>query len=262
MKSPLTCLLIAITLSVSGCGIHGMQNSSIPRGSPISPHEEYKVAQLLIDKDEEIKSFRGLYRSSFEHEKESWQARQAVVFQKPDKLRIEALPLVGVATISLLVARQGVATYLDVPNKKAYQGSAESDFFNQFLKVSASERELMSLFVGRIPARYLNAVQIRSIGDSYSVTRGGYVWKINKSTLLCSYAEVRDAFNERIIFSIEYGSPMQINKSSVSVPNSIKIVSHRDSSTALGELVSGEINLSINSTLFEQKIPIDFSKRG
>lgn len=253
---------VVIVVLCCGCGAMSRGGSNLVKGTPVSPQEKQQVLRTLAQRDDEISNFRGVFRSTFAYEDDKWNARQAVVFQKPDRLRIEALPTVGVSTISLLIARGGTATYLDVPNKRAYRGSAENEFFNQFLKVSASERELMSLFVGRIPSRYLGDAEVRDAGETFTIIRGGYIWSVDKKSMLCRVAEVRDPFHSNLLFTIEYGAPKEVTPGAGLLPSQVRIISHKGNSTASGDLISGQINSVIDQSVFESNIPVDFSREG
>jgi hypothetical protein len=221
---------------------------------------------MLLSEHAKIKTYRALYRTTFRSGNDSWSARQAILFNMPNQLRIEALPLVGLNTLSLLVTNEGRALFLDPTKREAYSGNAESGFFNRFLKVNASERELMSLFIGRVPERYLNYNELEIFEDDSAITivkgRGTHLWILDKKSLILKRAEIREQFQGKLLFALEYGPGMKISngeKEEVYVPKGIAIRSLIDTeSIADSSLIMAKANLPVDFELFKMSIPSNF----
>ncbi|HVM95283.1 MAG TPA: hypothetical protein VMT89_02785, partial [Candidatus Acidoferrales bacterium] len=109
----------AILLLLSGCASLRSAPPSTPRGELPSANE---LQGLLRQRRDALQSLRGLARLRYRDPHESGSARQAIVVQRPDHVRVEVLALFG--TAFLLVA-DGNAISAYVPDERTlYRGPA------------------------------------------------------------------------------------------------------------------------------------------
>lgn len=153
--------------------------------------------------------------------------RHAFLFEKPDKLRIEAFPLNTGISLSLLVSKDGNAKYIDSEEGIIHEGSAREDFFGRYLKVPLSERDLRYLLIGRIPFEFLESgkLKIYSEGNNafYDIVYGDFqfYWKVDKKTLVTQEFQVWDIFNGKQILKTSYYEFADVDR--FKLPNQLSI---------------------------------------
>ena len=72
--------------------------------------------------------------------------------------------------------------------KKVTLGNTEADFFNSYLHIPGSEREVISFFIGRVPLRFIDDSELSILTSANSSDivlekgKGVYRWFIEKDT--------------------------------------------------------------------------------
>lgn len=228
----------------------------------------------LTQLDAEITNFRGLFESVYRVDDDQWTVRQAIVFAKPDRLRVETLPLVGVTTLSLLVAQAGQAVMLDPGTKTAYRGRADEEFFLRFLRVPLKERDVMSFLLGRIPVSYRVGEDVATLrGDNSIFVKKGrwFTAELDGTSLLAKQIEIRDPFRDTVTLSIaltyegvpplDRGSTTSGNEDAhIQTPSAVTISIPRSSLVISNTVRSVKLNQPIPSQLFEVPVPSDYAQ--
>jgi hypothetical protein len=215
----------------------------------------------------EIRSFRVLSRTSIDHKGDRTVLRQILVFAEPVRFRIEALPLNGAYTLSLVVADSEKVIALDPEEKTARQGAPNSGMLRKVLNIPLNEDELMALLAGRIPARYLSDLTQTDSLQVYQDEMAGrfFILSNNQSaffeldartgTLLT--VEFRDRFSDKVSLRLEYSAPQTVD--GVPIPTQLLVSIPRDSLT----ISLGYSNVSLNrdypAQLFSVSIPDGYS---
>ena len=188
--------------------------------------------------------------------------REAVVFVKPDKLRLEILPTQGAYALSLLVTNNGSLTYLEPPEKRAVRGSESERVIYSILKLAVGERELMSLLTGRIPPRYLSkeggaALLVSRDSSSYLLSRGDGAedFEIDSESLFLKRVTFRSRFNDSLVGEITYSS---VGNSTPPLPREVSIESAGLKQRIHLTWSVIKPNVVVPDSLFEVGIPSDF----
>jgi outer membrane lipoprotein-sorting protein len=234
---------------------------SIEQGMLLSPEEQGSILSLFLTRDKELSSLRQLARVRFETSEGSQTGRQVLLFERPDRVRLETLPLNTNYSLSLLVALNGQATYVDFANKKAYQGNAERELFGRFLKVPASERVLLSVFSGRVPTELIQEgdVKVSRLADgTLQLNRGEglFVWHLSGTDQKVFRFFATDTLKDKPLVDItyEWGTPVK----GVELPKGMTMFFPTDGSRTFLEFTQQKVNEDIRDDLFEAVIPGDF----
>lgn len=245
------------SLSISGCT--RLSFHPLVSGSEVSDEEKASVSTRLKEKDEQLYTFRGIAKGKSEGGEIEGQFRQVMVFERPDKLRLEWLPIDAAYTLQLLIAKGGTATYLDTQSKKAVKGSLKHQFFESALNLPADEQTIMSLIIGFVPARFAVRDDLKIYKDAtlnkifvFTGDKSFYA-RLDPVSLLIEECELRNQFNGKLIVRASYS-----RKSLSPLPQRVVIYSRDDGSTTDFTFVNAEQNLQIPSKLFEISIPSDY----
>lgn len=257
----LRAMALALCLIGAGCGAGALSVRPKIKTSPLLSLETDGIVERLWLRDNEVTSLRALSRSTFEQEDDSQTVRQVFVFEKPDKLRFETLPLNASIALSLVISRDGLATFLDSIQKKATRGSAEKEFFNALLHIPASERELMSFLTGRIPTRFLNPgeLQMYRNGDgTLSVVKDDflYYWVVNETDYSVRECQIRDQFKGILLFKVTYEGTQVV--SDIVLPKKISLEVPKEDFKSTIDFTQVKLNEDVPDNLFKVEIPSDY----
>jgi hypothetical protein len=193
--------------------------------------------------------------------------RGIIVFQKPDKFRLEILPRSATYTLTLLVAREGLATLLDPREKSAVVSSSASGLLQAALKLPMSESDLMSYFLARVPPRFAarvsNQKEALVATDSQTgrvtvrVTGTGDTWTIDAGTGLLTEATLINRFDELTDVELSFAGTLLCE--GLQLPGVISVKLPRQNLAMTFTLVTTKCNQDIPDTLFSAEIPADYS---
>lgn len=248
-----------------------------PRGPARTPSEmellsldkREDVLNFLVAKDQEIYSFRSLARTNIIEDKKQRSIRYIFVFEKPDKLRIEALPVNMSYALHLLISgKDDESVFLDTTQKLALISRDSEKAIRQVLRIPLSKRDLLSYLTGRIPMRVVSEkLGVREA--RYSVEKGGGplhivwgesrdTWVVNQDFVLQS-VKLHDPFNGKVSLEIDYGSYESLG--SLIFPKTITLRLPREDLEVVLRMSSTSINGSYPDDLFIAKIPDDYEIR-
>lgn len=239
-------------------------------GTKLNVTEVEEILRELTQNDNEVTSFRTLSRTRFEEPDDSYSVRHALVFSKPSSLRIETLPVNSGYTLSLLTASEGSATFLYPPDEIAIVGSSGAKLLKKIIRIPATEREIMSLLSGRVPAKYIESTNLKSFtltrsldGSEVAIVRGAnqHYWLVESDSLRLRKVQIRDADGKRIRLAVSYES-FQTLDSGIEVPSRFT-VSLPDEDLVLRFLLQGpRVNEEISPELFVVEVPKGYSQRN
>jgi hypothetical protein len=193
--------------------------------------------------------------------------RGIIVFQKPDKFRLEILPPSATYTLTLLVAREGLATLLDPREKSAVVSSSASGLLQAALKLPMSESDLMSYFLARVPPRFAARVsnQKEALVTTNTqtgklmvrLTDTGDTWTIEPTTGLLTEATLVNRFDG--LTDVELGYEGAVTCEGLQLPGVISVKLPRQNLGMTFTLTTTKCNQDIPDTLFSAEIPGDYS---
>lgn len=252
---------LSLCLMYAGCGVNALSVRPKLTTQPLLSLETDGIIERLWLRDNEVNSLRALSRSTFEQQKDSQTARQVFVFEKPDKLRFETLPLNASIALTLVISQDGMATFLDSTQKKATRGSAEKEFFNALLHIPLSETELMSFVTGRIPSRFLNPgeLQIYRNGDgTLSLVKDDflYYWVVDEADYSVKECQIRDQFKGILLFKVNYEGTQVV--SDIALPKKITLQVPKEEFKSTIEFTQIKVNEDVPDNLFKVNIPADY----
>lgn len=257
--------LLCLCLTICSC-----MSRRIPRpeidGELLPAADNAQILADLSSSDQEIETLRGLTRTTIRHEDGRERLRHVIVFEKPDKLRVEALPLNSAFTLNLVAARDGKVVVLDPGSKRALTGSAGSGLIKDTIGIPVDESELMSYMSGRIPS----AVIARDAGqqsvrvyrndqqNTTAVVVGNYrhFWLYNNDTLDLQTVQIRNPFRDRLLLEICYELYFEVN--GVRVPNKIEVWLPEEDVRFTLAFSAISVNKEFPHKLYSVRIPSDY----
>src|SRR4051794_8665707 len=96
-----TIAALVIFLQLVACA---STHRTLVKGVQVDPVSAQSAISPLTTAALEITSFRGLFKTVIRHGKDAELIRHAIVFTRPNKIRIETLPRDAAWTLSLLVS--------------------------------------------------------------------------------------------------------------------------------------------------------------
>jgi outer membrane lipoprotein-sorting protein len=228
-------------------------------GKEISSTESQRLFHSLKKRSQEIETFRSIARASLEYGKERGRLRYAFVFAYPDRLRIEALPVNGLYTLNLLVARKDQAVFVDPAEKRAFVSSKAEHLLEKGFRLDVTKQELMSLLLGRIDSQILNGDGLRVVVDpagNYVVglESAGWFWHVDPRSLCVRRAESWQKHQQRLI--VVYGPCTGEND--FKIPQSLVLLLPQDDVTMSFEQQHMAVNQKLPDELFKAAIPGDY----
>ena len=201
-----------------------------------------------------VKSFRGLYRCQIAQGAQRLTTKQAVVFEKPDRIRVETFPLNGGLSLGLLIGQEGKLSFIDPIQKTKMESESDQNLIYRALRLRLNRQDLMSYLSGNVPEQALHEQDgvlhlALSNGDAAFADpdfRWYYLLAGESKDLI--RAELRSPLNQGLELRIDYLNYTKI--SGISVPDQIEIVIPRDSVQIELNLISAKINEEIKSELF------------
>lgn len=256
---------LVITAACFALSVQGCVRPPLPviSGDAVLATERQAVFDALYRADDEVKSFRGLARvKSIDGKGSSY--RQTVLFEKPDRFRIEALPLDSAYTLYLVVAANGTLKALNPPQREAISSLDERALFARLTKLPLGTREMMSLLIGRVPPTELHAdteIYRPSAARVLYLKNRNFTsyYVLDADTLRIVQAEFRNQFSEELVARIEYSyenGPVAAfpARMTLTVPDS-------NDASARFQWTMIKVNDTLPANLFEVAISDDYSVR-
>lgn len=251
--------VILLLLSV-GCSLF---YSALPvvEGPALQKDQQEKIIDSLLADTARVSSLRAVARTEMNLRGDIDYLRQIVVFERPDRLRLEYMPTHAIYTLSLLTVDSNESVFIDVVEKKAWRGSQPASLLQKLMRAPISVSELTAILVGRIPEDLLRSEQL-----SIYQGKGGYqllstdfsrVAIIDAKSLLLRRFEVRTSSGRRINLVVVYGGYQQVD--GVSLPGSLTIEVPEKGFVMRLQLNIVSVNQDYPDSLFRADVPGNFS---
>lgn len=148
-------LPFAICLFFTGCSAYRV---TMPRVSGAALTKEQKAIFFaeLTKKEAEIRSAKLLFNTQIIEAGDQTTVKQAILFEKPQKLRIETFPLNQSIALSLFVTDGSDATFIDHNSGERYDDITPTDILRSFLHLPIDHKDFISLLTASVPDRFLN----------------------------------------------------------------------------------------------------------
>jgi|GEM_PF-4590644 len=255
-------LCLTVLFSLSACAARSFVPRPVVSGIELPSGEAAALFRQLRLKDWEIFNLRSLWRVILTHAGERTALRYAMVYQRPDCLRLEVLPPGIAQSLKLVVAKGGKAILLDIPEKTAYRGYSVEELLKKVFKVPLAEAGLASLLLARIPQHPLGPSDNNNwrafydeTAESYTVFnqgRGEYYW-LDKTDLLLRRVEMRNMFNDELVLRVGYDDFFL--SADVALPEKVFVQLPQEKLAVELGLVSINLNQKIADEMFEIEIP-------
>ena len=233
-----------------------------PAGVLMSGIEARGIFEALARKDEQLRSLRALARIHATTPDGEVSYREAVVFVKPDRLRLEALPLQGAMTLSLAVLKGGEVRVLDPGAKHAVVGMDAEGLIRTHTKIPVAPAALMALLAGVVPQHALREGEdrLRLFVDSaqkiYTLVRGDFVeyYRFDQQSLGLLEAQLRRRFDDRLAAAVRY-APARPGLGGL---RDLHIELPLEKTSVSLSWLSAVVNGAVAERLFEVEIPADY----
>jgi len=259
-------LLLSTAIFVVGCGIPQYRPPPQVAGERLGVIEAEAIVEHLIFAESELQSFRGLSRSTFTQDTQVDVLRHLLVFKKPDRLRVEALPPTAVYTLNLLVTEGGEYTFIDAVERTAATGVLTEDLFYSMFRLRANEQQFMNFFTGRIPPELLGGwvgrggieVFVNPVLEEVEIVKGNFqfYWVLDSNTLNLKRFRARDLYTDRDLFEISYSDYQQAGE--VQVPAVVDLYVPIENTRINMNFSNMTVNQDYSESLFKTNIPADY----
>ncbi len=189
--------------------------------------------------------------------------RYALIYATPDKIRFDLFPLNSAITLQQLTANGGRATLIDFTTKEAISGDTAETFSKSFLQVPATEQEIASLILGRIPPLSLTdaSLKIYQSASEIAVVKGNneFSWRMRADTLAMEELKVHEKVTGKLLASARYSDIIACGAHHI--PSKVVVSLPTDDSTLTFIHSKSECTTPVRSDLFDLRIPRGFGAR-
>lgn len=202
-RLPLAIALLAMIVALTDCS--AVRRISVPARPRVMPSAEQLQAKIDARR-QVVHSMRALARLSYRHPEATSLSREAIVLERPDRLRIEVLSFLG--AVGVLTTQDNAFTVYARHENKIYRGEASSKNMWRYARIGLPVVDLVDLVLGTPPQRQANWTHVTYDADtgwiqlSQELDSGALVvWFEND---LPRAAELRDGYGEvqwRALFS-------------------------------------------------------------
>jgi outer membrane lipoprotein-sorting protein len=247
------CLLVLLLLNACATARFAAPPFS---GRTLSSAEKADFLSQLDQRAKQVSSFKALYSAKIsEAGGEAISIKQALVFSKPNKLRIEAFPLNQSIALSLFVSDGQRATFIDHGSGERLDGVSGGDILRATLKIPLAEADFISLIIGAIPAQFLVSanVEVQSNEDSKQylvLSNDKHAWWLvdGKNFLLIS-GGISEQFQDTGVLEVRYSGDER-EQQGIYIPAGIDL-NIRDNISASLVLRSSQVNTQVQSAVFQ-----------
>jgi len=248
--------------SISGCSFQRPEPTWEPDDVLVDATESARLRTQIAARGDDVAAFRGLFQVDVRRGDDRAAFRQAVVFVRPDRLRIEALPPQGALTLHLLVSNRGSVVSLEPGEKKAFIGPASTAVFRRFLNLPFREGEIMALVTGRVEASRLDAASAVRCGTAECTLVSSderYRYRVDRRSGELRSVRIRDPLQGKARIEVRY--PDYAAVGAVWLPRTISLLLPSDGVEIAMTRQITTINQPIADRLFEVSIPADYTQR-
>lgn len=148
MKLPLL-LFLSLAIFSSACQKAPVHLAESGDFQVVRRNEAQSLLTLIRENTEQVHSLQLLTKLKVKKSLREESLKQVVVFQRPDKLRLELFATNLNRLAALVVSRDEIIHALDTANKRVYIGPASFTGFDRLLGIPFLPEELMLWFAGR-----------------------------------------------------------------------------------------------------------------
>lgn len=242
---------VALILALDGCG--AVRRISRPSRPDPMPTVEQLQAHLSARR-QIVHSLRGLARIEYRHPDGTNTSREALVVERPDRLRVEVLSLFG--AVFVLTSQDGVFTAYARHEEKIYRGAASSQNMWRYARIGLPVPDLVDLVLGTPPQRSASWSDVTFDDDTGWVQltqdlEGGalVIWFEDD---LPRAAELRDTYGE-VQWRAMFGKYRALD--GVMIARRIKLVVPREDHTVKIHLDEIDVNPEIDANSFTFVVP-------
>lgn len=255
-------MLAFITIAFNGCFLF----RSAPRpelvGEELSGAERSKLFQQLTNRSEQLVTFRGLTRTTVEHDNERSTFRHAVAIGTQDRMRVDVLPVSNAYPIGIFVSAAGSALWLNNVEKEAVRAKSGGDLLADTFGVPVTESELRAYVTGVVPVSMFDSssdVRVYGGPDQYQIIVGPYryYFLIDRKTLDLLTVQRRNSSGRRI--DLQVSCERYKEREGVRLPGKLIFSVPRYDVSATLVFTGQKINQAIQDSLFSISVPPDFS---
>lgn len=206
--------------------------------------------------DSSVNSFKGLARGVIQDGDERAIIRYAIIFKRPDNLRVEALPATGGYTLSVLSATSSGVVVLDPVSERAYRSSDPSQAMKTALRLPLKADELVSYLLGIIPQKKLvGDLDARSGDQGLQIIKDNFLgyWLISPDSRRLKRVELRKTPFGRPTLIIQYGE--YVRSAERYFPRELSLEVPGENISAQLTFRSAEFNQIVNDRSFNLEIP-------
>lgn len=256
--------ILLVALFLSGCS---SINFKLPNDSSTKPATSEQISllrNLVSSRWQEAQQIRLLMRGQLKISNDKQGLKAALVWSAPWRLRFETYPTVGSYSLTLLVANDQEATFLDNASKTALRGDDQKTL-EEILGVPIQRQELVGFILARLPLdvferRDLKVFQSNESGDFIIIWNGDRSWaRLEEESGLIRETNYGDAAEGSLVLEVK--SSGRFDQLDIPLPAKIEIVApERDFSLELS-LTSANLPTTLSDRLFQVQIPADFDLR-
>ena len=146
-------LILAVSATFNGCALIKPEQPAVPEG-PAKPWEASEMTAALTQRNQQFRSLRALARVDYAGPSAKQNFQEAIVVQRPERLRLETLTFIG-AILIVTVNNQEIIGY-QPREGTLVRGKASRDALARFTQIPLELNEITALLMG-LPAVDLNA---------------------------------------------------------------------------------------------------------
>lgn len=138
--------------------------------SPPTPREMPEASQLIERLDAQgsaVQTVKGLVRTKLETPQGREAFSQVLLIERPDRLRVEVLGLLGQPVLKLV--SDGRELTIALPGERYYRGAASAENLERFTHLPLEPQQLVELLLGDVPYGHPGPVTVETTGEGYAL---------------------------------------------------------------------------------------------
>lgn len=147
LRAPRSKGFFALFLLLSGCARTPRAPEALPPSVPMEPVQVSSLLEALRRQEESVRRYQGLVRVRGRGPDGGFDARLAVFFERPDRLRVELLGAFGGTRWSAVASREEITAYF--PGPRHYLREADvADVVGRLLGLRLRSEDMMAALSG------------------------------------------------------------------------------------------------------------------
>ncbi|MCB0354170.1 MAG: hypothetical protein KDD64_11615 [Bdellovibrionales bacterium] len=239
---------------------------------PVGERVEGKALEQLVSGVEArirgVDSVRSLSRVRVQSSDASHSFRWAIVYESPERVRIETLPLNTFYSLQTLASSDGEFAVVVPSERTFFSGKVTRRRIGEFLGVPFEIDESMALLLGGIPVSLLSASF--SSGDLVGVVRSDdlielvdksqrFRARVGSKDFIIHELDLRDPFDDQILLELQADSVIEI--AGFSYPGHLKLTLPKSSQTTEVWMSIKSLNTPVEEQIFSLTPPAGFAVR-